>query len=212
MATASSSVLAGAPASAPSSLESAVISAKEVRFKQVHEKEIAQLADKVTIIPNWPKPGIRFQNYWPLMADGRALQTLMTLLTEYYKDEGIQAVVGLEARGFTFGTALALTLQVGFLPVRKPSKLPGATFESKYEKEYGPDTMHFDREQVKDIAGLRVLIVDDLIATGGTARAGIDLVRQAGGIPVEFLSLLEIPQLGGRATLGIPSLNLMVKE
>jgi adenine phosphoribosyltransferase len=180
---------------------------EEALFKALRQEDLLFLKDQIVAYLDFPKPGIIFEDFFPLLRERKAFQMCIDLLYERYKDKNIEVVVGLESRGFILGAALAYKLEVGFCPIRKPGKLPCPTHAITYNKEYGSDTLvisktDFSRKE-------RVLIVDDLIATGGSAKAAIELVKLAGGIPVEFVSLLEIKALKGRSVLGIPSFNLI---
>src|SRR5690606_5255177 len=126
---------------------------------------------------------------------------------KHCKRLNIEKIVGLESRGFILGAALAHELHIGFVPMRKAGKMPGEVFEASYEKEYGVDTFVLSKQAL--LPRQRVLIIDDLIATGGSAKAAIDLVHLAQGEVVEFVSLLEIPSLKGRSKLHVPSFNLL---
>lgn len=180
---------------------------KEAIYRALYADEIQFLKKQITLYADFPKKGIVFEDFCPLLCNAQAFQLCIDLLYERYKMEGIEKVIGLESRGFILGAALAYKLGVGFVPVRKPGKLPGSIFSISYEKEYGSDCLAIAQNALKQ--NERVLIVDDLIATGGTAKAAIDLVLLAGGNPVEFVSLLEVKGLKGRDKLGIPSFNLL---
>lgn len=180
---------------------------EEALFKALHQEEIAFLKNQIISYPNFPKSGILFEDFFPLLQQGKALEQCVDLLYERYKDKNIEIIVGLESRGFILGAALAYKLGIGFAPIRKPGKLPCPTHSITYNKEYGTDTLVISQSVFTQHK--RVLIMDDLIATGGSAKAAIDLVRLAGGSPVEFVSLLEVKGLNGRSTLGIPSFNLL---
>lgn len=176
-------------------------------FKTLHKADIALLKSQIALYPDFPKPGILFEDFFPLCSNEKAFKLCIDLLAERYKTQNIDVIVGLESRGFILGSALAYKLGVAFVPIRKPGKLPGLTYSVSYEKEYGLDTLTISKTALKK--NQRVLIIDDLIATGGTAKAGIELVTLAGGIPVEFASILEVKELGGRKKLSIPSFNLL---
>lgn len=180
---------------------------QEAIFKALHAQELSSLKSLVVTYPDFPKPGIMFANFLTMVNNPQAFQQSVDLLAERYKNQNIKAIVGLESRGFIHGAALAYKLGVSFVPVRKPGKLPGATFCVSYQKEYGTDTLVIAQDSLKKEQ--RVIIIDDLIATGGSARAAIELVRLAGGQPVEFVSLLKIPALEEQAQLSIPKFNLL---
>lgn len=183
-----------------------VISPEEAAFKARYADAIASLRKLVAIYPDFPKPGIRFKDFWPIFQDAGAKKLLGDLLYEYYKTKNIEVVAGYESRGFPPGNLLADRLGVGFVPLRKPGKLPGPIFTVDYGLEYGKDSLSISQTALRP--GQRVLLIDDLIATGGTAEAGIKLVRQVGAIPVEFASILDV-EIGGRSKLSIPSFNLI---
>jgi adenine phosphoribosyltransferase len=188
-------------------IDKLVIKDEAFCFKIFHREEIAFLKNQIALYPDFPKTGILFEDFFPLLSNAKALQTCIDLFYERYKNKNIDVIVGLESRGFLLGAALAYKLGVGFVPIRKPGKLPGSLFSVNYEKEYGLDTLTISQTAI--LPNQRVLIIDDLIATGGTAKAAIELVNLAGGIPIEFTSLLEIEELAGREKLGIPSFNLL---
>lgn len=151
-------------------------------------------------VPDWPKPGILFYDITTLLKQGPQLAQLFDLLAERYADAQIDAIAGIEARGFIFGPALAYRLGAGFIPVRKPRKLPAATISAEYALEYGTDCLEMHRDAVTP--GERVLIVDDLIATGGTAAASARLVEQLGGVVAGLAFIVELTFLHGRERLG----------
>lgn len=150
-------------------------------------------------VPDFPKPGILFYDITTLLKNAAALRAITDELTEFYGGRGIAKVVGIESRGFIFGGTLALNLNAGFVPVRKPGKLPADCFEVKYNLEYGSNSLAIHRDAIE--IGERVLIVDDLLATGGTAGATVHLVRQLGGEIVGLDFLVELKGLKGREKL-----------
>ncbi|MDW7760363.1 MAG: adenine phosphoribosyltransferase [Acidobacteriota bacterium] len=157
------------------------------------------LASKIRTVPNWPKPGIMFRDITTLLKDPEGFKTTVDLLFDRYKDRGIGAVAGIESRGFIVGAALAHRLKVGFLPIRKPGKLPAETVSEEYELEYGRDRIEIHRDAVGK--GQRILLVDDLIATGGTALAGCHLIEKLGGEVVECAFIIDLVDLGGNRKL-----------
>jgi adenine phosphoribosyltransferase len=179
----------------------------EAIFKALHSAEIAHLNSLVGVYQDFPKAGIIFEDFTPILSDGYTFGVCIDLLYAYYKDRNIHAVAGLESRGFIMGAALAYKLGVPFIPLRKPGKLPGPIFTVQYGKEYGTDSLSISQTALKGEP--RVLIIDDLIATGGSAKAAIALIKLAGGNPIEFATLLEVKGLHGREKLGIPSFNLL---
>ena len=150
-------------------------------------------------VPDFPSPGVLFKDITPLLADAGAFGFAVDALAEPYADAGVDQVIGIEARGFLFAAPVAYRLGAGCVPFRKPGKLPYETVEHTYELEYGTDTLaaHVDALE----RGPRVLVVDDVLATGGTARAACELVRSLGGEVVGCAFLLEITALGGRERL-----------
>ncbi len=150
-------------------------------------------------VPDFPKPGILFYDITTLLKDPAALRSLADELTLRYHSRGIHKVIGIESRGFIFAGILAARLGAGFVPVRKPGKLPADSFEVKYSLEYGSNSLAIHRDAVQ--IGERVLIVDDLLATGGTAEATVHLVRQLGGEIVGLDFLVELKGLKGRDKL-----------
>lgn len=154
------------------------------------------LKDKIRTIPNWPIDGVMFRDITTVLQDPEAFKMTIDLFYERYKDMNIEKVVGIDARGFIFGPVLSYKLNVGFIPVRKKGKLPHKTISAEYALEYGKDTVEIHADAIKK--GERVLIVDDLIATGGTVAATIELVKQLGGDIVECAFLIELPDLKGR--------------
>src|SRR5271170_817483 len=159
-------------------------------------------------IPDYPKPGILFYDLTTLLKDGKGFHDLVDKLCDHYKGNHVDVVVGIEARGFIFGPALAYRLGAGFVPIRKPNKLPGKTAQVTYQLEYGTDKLEIHQDAVKP--GERVLISDDLLATGGTAAAAAQLVRQLGGEVAGAAFALELNFLNGRSKLpGIDVFSLL---
>jgi adenine phosphoribosyltransferase len=155
---------------------------------------------RIRDIPDFPKPGILFKDLTPLLRDPVALNVAIQALAEPFRDAGVTAVAGMEARGFIFGTLVAAALGVGFVPLRKPGTLPAATHSVAYDLEYGSATLeiHQDALDARD----RVLLVDDLMATGGTAAASLALVRLTGAAVLGCAFVIELDFLNGRAALG----------
>jgi len=150
-------------------------------------------------VPDFPKKGILFYDITTLLKDKTGFATLIDALAEYYLDRRIDQVLGIEARGFIFGPALAYRLGAGFVPVRKPKKLPAATHKVSYQLEYGTDSLELHKDAV--VKGQRVVIVDDLLATGGTAAATVELVSQAGATIAGLAFVVELDFLKGRDKL-----------
>jgi adenine phosphoribosyltransferase len=150
-------------------------------------------------VPDFPKPGILFKDITPLLADPRAFHIVLDSLAERFIGEHVDAVVGIDARGFIFGGALAARLNASFVPVRKPGKLPAAVDRVAYETEYSVAELEMHTGSISEEA--RAIVVDDLLATGGTAKAAADLVRKQGGYVVAFAFVIELPLLNGRERL-----------
>jgi adenine phosphoribosyltransferase len=150
-------------------------------------------------IPDFPKPGILFKDITPLLSDPTAFRASVERLAEQYGRDGIDAIAAAEARGFLFAAPLALILRVPLVPLRKPGKLPHATISQKYDLEYGQAELHMHTDGIS--AGQRVLMVDDVLATGGTMAAGCRLVEQAGGVVTSCAFLIELGFLKGREKL-----------
>lgn len=160
-------------------------------------------------VPDFPKPGIQFKDITPLLADPRLFRETIDLLSDGFKPGSVDAVVGIDARGFIFASGVALKLNAGFIPVRKRGKLPFTTHEESYDLEYGSNTIAIHIDAVKP--GTRVLLVDDLLATGGTAAAAARLLRKIGAEILEITFLIELGFLDGRAKLkGFPVRSLVV--
>jgi len=162
----------------------------------------------ITIVPDWPKPGIKFKDITPLMNDGEAYRYATDQIVAYAKEKEIDIIVGPEARGFIIGCPVAYSLGVGFAPVRKDGKLPRETIKVGYGLEYGKDVLTIHKDAIQP--GQRVLITDDLLATGGTIEATIQLVEQLGGVVAGIAFLVELSYLEGRKKLdGYDILTLM---
>jgi len=161
---------------------------------------VERIASTIRVIPDFPKPGILFQDITTLLLDPQAFRDTTDLFVERYKDKAITVVAGVEARGFIFGPPIALAIGAKFVPIRKPKKLPGEVISEEYSLEYGTDKieMHVGAVQPND----RVLIVDDLIATGGTLCAAAKLIERVGAEVVECACVIELPELKGRDKLG----------
>lgn len=161
------------------------------------------IARLVRVIPDYPKPGISFKDITPLLADAAGFASVIHALADVGRDGDnivVDAVVGLEARGFIFGTPVALELGVGFIPVRKPGKLPAATHGIDYALEYGHARIEIHQDAIHP--GARVLIIDDVLATGGTARAAVELIERCGATVSALAVMGELPELNGRAAMG----------
>ncbi|GAM04033.1 adenine phosphoribosyltransferase [Novosphingobium sp. MBES04] len=153
----------------------------------------------VRTIPDFPKPGILFRDVTTLMGDGEGFAAAVGMMADKVQACEGQAIAGIEARGFIFGAAIAAKLALPFIPVRKPGKLPVPVLAIDYALEYGTDTLEVDPGAVVD--GSRIVLIDDLLATGGTALAACELLRRAGGVVAEALFLVDLPDLGGAERL-----------
>ena len=166
------------------------------------------LKNYVASIIDYPKEGILFRDITPLMGNGEAYKYSVDKMTEYAKEKGATVIVGPEARGFIFGCPVATNLGIGFAPIRKPGKLPRKTLEEKYDLEYGSNTLCIHADALKP--GDKVIIVDDLLATGGTVKATINLCEKLGATVVGVACLIELVDLKGREVLeGYDVLSLM---
>ncbi|MCU0255415.1 MAG: adenine phosphoribosyltransferase [Vicinamibacterales bacterium] len=157
------------------------------------------LKARIRHVPDFPKPGILFYDITTLLKDAAGFRDAIDAFVEQFEGEGIEVIAGVESRGFIFGAALADRLGTGFVPVRKKGKLPAETVAASYQLEYGTDSLELHADAIHQ--GQRVLVVDDLLATGGTARATADLVRRLGGQVHALAFLVELTFLGGRAKL-----------
>jgi len=154
------------------------------------------LKEKIRTVPHWPIEGVMFRDITTVLQDPEAMKEACNRFYERYKGKKIDKVVGIDARGFIFGAVLAYQLNLGFIPVRKKGKLPYKTISAEYTLEYGTDTVEMHEDAIQK--GDQVLIVDDLIATGGTISAAIELVEKLGGEVVECAFVIELPNLKGR--------------
>ena len=161
--------------------------------------QVEDLKRRIRDIPDFPKPGILFRDITPLLSDGQAFRQAIDYIGERYLDKNIDVVVGVEARGFIMGAALAYKLRAGNILIRKSGKLPYKTHRTTYALEYGTDSLEIHQDAFKP--GQRVLVADDLLATGGTISAAVDLVKQLGGKIVELAFLIELTALKGRDKL-----------
>ncbi|KFK97561.1 MULTISPECIES: adenine phosphoribosyltransferase [unclassified Serratia (in: enterobacteria)] len=162
-------------------------------------QQLQFIKDSIKTIPDYPKPGILFRDVTSLLENPLAYAASIELLVERYREAGFTKVVGTEARGFLFGAPVALALGVGFVPVRKPGKLPRATLCESYELEYGTDRLEIHSDAIT--ADDKVLMVDDLLATGGTIEATVKLIRRLGGAVTDAAFIINLPDLGGETRL-----------
>ncbi len=164
----------------------------------------------IRTVPDWPSPGIQFRDITPLLANPRAFRVLIDLFVHRYFDVRPSAVAGIDARGFVIGSVLAYELNVGFVPIRKKGKLPFTTVAETYELEYGSATVELHTDAVR--SGDHVVLIDDLIATGGTMMAGRKLLERLGATVIEGAAIVDLPDLGGSAKLrasGLPVFALV---
>ena len=168
-----------------------------------------QLKAKIRSVPDFPKAGILFYDITTLLQDAAGFHAAIDSLAIPFQDQGIEVVVAVESRGFIFGAAVADRIGAGFTPVRKPGKLPSTTVRCSYALEYGTDSLEMHRDAVRQ--GQRVLIVDDLLATGGTARATTDLVKELGGEVYALAFLIELAALNGRQRLAGERIHSVLK-
>ena len=174
-----------------------------------HTDAMDHLKAKIRHVPDFPKAGILFYDITTLLSDPVGLRAAIDSLAAPFDDLGIEMVVGIESRGFIFGAAVADRIGAGFTPVRKPGKLPSRTVRSTYDLEYGTDSLEIHDDAIR--RGQRVLIVDDLLATGGTARATTDLVKRLGGEIHALAFLIELVALNGRARLAEETVHTVLK-
>lgn len=170
------------------------------------------LRSHIRTVPDWPSPGVQFRDITPLLQNPKVFRVLIDAFVHRYMDPGLRpdVVAGLDARGFILGSVIAYELAVGFVPIRKKGKLPFTTVEETYELEYGSATVELHTDAVK--AGDRVLLVDDLIATGGTMMAGKRLLEKLGAQVMEGAAIVDLPELGGSTRLreaGLPLFTLL---
>lgn len=167
------------------------------------------LKAKIRHVPDFPKEGILFYDVTTLLRDPEGFRLAVDSLTMPYRDRGISAVVGIESRGFILGAAVADRIGAGFVPVRKVGKLPATTVRASYDLEYGSDSLEMHRDAIEP--GQRVLIVDDLLATGGTSRATVNLVKELGGTVEGVAFLIELLELNGRARLAGENVHVVLQ-
>ena len=168
-------------------------------MEALKEKAMETWKRKIRDIPDFPKPGIVFKDITPLLGDVRAFQSVIDAFARRYAEKSIDLVAAVESRGFIFGSALAYRIDAGFVPVRKKGKLPYKTESVEYALEYGTDRIEIHQDAVHK--GSRVLVIDDVLATGGTAKAACDLIEKVGGKIVECAFVLELGFLNGREKL-----------
>ncbi len=170
----------------------------------------AYIRDRIRTVPDWPQPGVMFRDITPLLQDPRTLRVLVESFVLRYMGGGIDLVAGIDARGFILGSIVAYELNLGFVPIRKKGKLPFTTVAETYELEYGSAAVELHADACRP--GDRVLLIDDLIATGGTMMAGKKLLEKLGATVMEGAAIVDLPELGGSAKLrasGLPLYTLV---
>jgi len=172
-------------------------------------QEIELIRKSIRDIQDFPKPGIVFKDITTLLNDAKAFKVLMNLLFERYREYDLDFVAGIDARGFIFGAALAQMLEIGFVPVRKKGKLPSTTMSQKYSLEYGFDEVEIHIDAFRGKKNAQVLLIDDLIATGGTAKAAVDLINQTEALCIECCFIINIEALGGVEKLETPCFSVV---
>lgn len=176
------------------------------RDNRAMQDALAFLKQQIRTVPDWPEPGVQFRDITPLLSNPRAFRVLIDQFVHRYFDQRPTAVAGLDARGFIIGSVLAYELNIGFVPIRKKGKLPFTTVEETYELEYGNATVEMHTDAVQ--AGDRVVLIDDLIATGGTMMAGKRLLERLGATVIEGAAIVDLPELGGSKRLRDSGLQL----
>ncbi|MBX6318881.1 adenine phosphoribosyltransferase [Pigmentiphaga sp.] len=164
------------------------------------------IRDRIRTVPDWPKPGVLFRDITPLLQDPRSFRVLIDLFVYRYMNQRLDLVAGIDARGFIVGSVIAHELNLGFVPIRKKGKLPFDTIAEQYSLEYGSDSVEMHADAVRP--GQRVLLVDDLVATGGTMLAGMKLLQRLGANVVEAAAVIDLPKLGGSQAIRGSGLNL----
>lgn len=183
--------------------------ARRFEHAATRRHSLDEILSTIREIPDFPRPGILFRDITPLLANPRALRRSVEGLAQPFADAPPDCVAGMEARGFIFGSLVAQCLGIGFVPLRKPGKLPAATLSEQYELEYGTATLELHADAIEP--GQRILVVDDLLATGGTAAASCALLKRAGGDICGCAFVIELEELGGRQRIGEYRLHSLVK-
>ncbi|MFK7872256.1 MAG: adenine phosphoribosyltransferase [Oligoflexales bacterium] len=176
---------------------------------QINDVELQSLKSQIVSYPDYPKPGILFQDIWPLVGNPDSMKKMISMFADRYRNQNVDVIVGLESRGFVLGVPLAMELNIPFVPVRKKGKLPGAVVQATYEKEYGEDIFELSSHSITK--GQSVVVVDDVIATGGSALAVFNLIKQLGGKVHELATLFQIEGVP-RTSLGVPSFELFASN
>ena len=181
-----------------------------MRHTTAHALTADYIRDHIRTVPDWPAPGVQFRDITPLLQNPKVFRVLIDEFVHRYFDAKPDAIAGLDARGFIIGAVVAYELNVGFVPIRKKGKLPYTTVEESYELEYGSATVEMHTDAVK--SGDRVVLIDDLIATGGTMTAGMRLLQKLGAQVIEGAAIVDLPELGGSQRLreaGLPLFTLV---
>ncbi|GLT93575.1 hypothetical protein SLE2022_113640 [Rubroshorea leprosula] len=199
-----------APSLRCSATASDTVPDREMAAQGDQDPRIARISSAIRVIPDFPKKGIMFQDITTLLLDTKAFRDTIDLFVERYRDKDISVVAGVEARGFIFGPPIALAIGAKFVPLRKPKKLPGEVISEEYSLEYGTDKIEMHVGAVQP--GERALVIDDLIATGGTLCAAIKLLERVGVHVVECACVIELPELKGRDRLGDTPLFVLVSS
>ncbi len=165
----------------------------------MEQQSLTYIKDSIKAVADYPKPGIMFRDVTSLLEDPKAFALTIDLMAEKFADQGFTKIVGTEARGFIFGAPLSLALGIGFVPARKPGKLPRKTISQDYVLEYGTDTLQIHEDALS--SNDKVLVVDDLLATGGTVEATVKLIRQIGAQVSDAVFVISLPDLGGEKRL-----------
>lgn len=181
----------------------------KLNFNEVKGGSIMDLKERIRVIEGFPKEGISFKDITSLLKDKEAYRYTIDTIVNYCREKKADVIVGPEARGFVLGAPLAYALGLGFVPVRKPGKLPGETISYEYELEYGTDLLEIHKDAIKP--GQRVIIADDLLATGGTAMASAKLVEKLGGQVIGFVFVMELTELDGRKVLSDYEVETLVQ-
>jgi adenine phosphoribosyltransferase len=180
-----------------------------ISMASTEDSRLKRIASSIRVIPDFPKPGVMFQDITTLLLDPQAFKDTIDLFVERYKDKGITVVAGIEARGFIFGPPIALAIGAKFVPMRKPKKLPGEVISEEYSLEYGTDKIEIHVDAVQP--GDRAIVIDDLVATGGTLSAAIRLLERVRAEVVESACVIELPELKGRERLGNSPLFVLIQ-
>ncbi len=174
-------------------------------MEKYHGPESIWIRDRIRTVPDWPSAGVQFRDITPLLHDPEVFRVLVDVFVRRYREKNVSLVAGIDARGFILGAVIAYELGLGFVPIRKKGKLPFTTVAEEYELEYGSATVELHADAAK--AGDRVLLIDDLVATGGTMIAAARLLRRLGATVVEAAAIIDLPELGGSQRIeenGIP--------